>query len=332
MTLDPAAGPDRPPPPPPRAAPDRPPPPPGTMLVADRVSKWFGAVVGVSDVTFAVGAGVTALLGPNGAGKSTLLRMLAGLARPSSGAVRVLGTDPRRDLSVSRRVGLVAQNEGLYDDLTALEFVSLSARLRGLPDPAGLAAARLDLVDLDAADDRTIHSYSKGMRQRVKLAAALVHDPEVLLADEPLTGLDPGQRRRMIALLHDLGDQGRCVLVSSHVLEEVERIGSRVIVIARGRLAAEGDFRDLRALMDDRPQRVEVRCDAARTLAAALVGEGPVDGVSLTDGVLTLETSDGAALARAIPRLARSHGIRLDEVRPLDDDLESVFRYLVESP
>lgn len=302
------------------------------VVAADRVSKWFGSVVGVSDVTFGVDAGVTALLGPNGAGKSTLLRMLAGLARPSSGAVRIAGRDPRTDADVTRLVGLVPQNEGLFDDLRALEFVTVAARLQHVADPVDAARRSLALVELDADDGRRLGSYSKGMRQRVKLAQAAVHDPPVLLLDEPLTGLDPHQRQRMIALLHDLGERGRCVIVSSHVLEEVERIGSRILVIARGRLAAEGDFRDIRMLMDDRPQRVALRCDRPRTLAAALLAAAIVDGVDVDDAddTVVVETGDGGTLARALPRVARDEAVLLHEVRPLDDDLESVFRYLVE--
>lgn len=303
-----------------------------TMISATSASKWFGSVVGVSDVSFEIGAGVTALLGPNGAGKSTLLRMLAGLARPSSGSVTILGRNPRTDVTISRSVGLVPQNEGMFENLTPLEFVALSARLQHLEEPAHRAATALEVVELDPRDQRQLGSYSKGMRQRVKLAQALVHEPPVLLLDEPLTGLDPHQRQVMIALLHRLGQEGRCVLVSSHVLEEVERIGSRVLVIARGRLAAEGDFRDLRVLMDDRPQRIAVRCDRPRPLAAALVAADVVDGVRIEDDIVTLETSDGAAFSRSLPRLVLDTGVKLIEVRPLDDDLESVFRYLVESP
>ncbi|MEQ8718138.1 MAG: ABC transporter ATP-binding protein [Acidimicrobiales bacterium] len=305
---------------------------PPAMVGANNASKWFGSVVGVSDVSFEIGPGVTALLGPNGAGKSTLLRMLAGLARPSSGSVSILGRDPRTDVAVSRSVGLVPQNEGMFENLTPLEFVAVSARLQHLPEPDVRAATALEVVELDPRDVRLLGSYSKGMRQRVKLAQALVHEPPVLLLDEPLTGLDPHQRHVMIALLHRLGEEGRCVLVSSHVLEEVERIGSRVLVIARGRLAAEGDFRDLRTLMDDRPQRIAVRCDTPRPLAAALVAADVVDGVRIDEDTVTLETSDGAAFARSLPRLVLDTGVNLIEVRPLDDDLESVFRYLVESP
>jgi ABC-2 type transport system ATP-binding protein len=300
-------------------------------VVADGASKWFGAVVAVSEVSFDVGPGVTALLGPNGAGKSTMFRMLCGLARPSRGTVRVLGRDPRADVEVTRRIGLVPQQETVFERLTALEFVRLAATLHGLADPGGAAARALETVELDPADTRKLPTYSKGMRQRAKVAQAIVHDPEVLVLDEPLTGLDPRQRAHMVGLFRGLGNEGRCVIVSSHVLDEVERLGSRVLVMSQGRLAAAGDFRELRALMDDRPLRVHVRTDRARVLGSALLGQGAAVGVRLDgDDVLELETSDARALAHAIAPLAREHGARLYEVRPFDADLEGVFRYVVQ--
>ncbi len=300
-------------------------------IVAENVSKWFGPLVAVSDVSFDIGPGVTALLGPNGAGKSTMFRMLCGLARPSKGAVRVLGRDPRGDTGVARLIGLVPQQEGVFEPLTAREFVALSARLHGLSDPVGTAAAALARVDLDPSDSRRLPAYSKGMRQRVKVAQAIVHDPSVLVLDEPLTGLDPRQRIGMVAMIRSLGSEGRCVLVSSHVLGEVERLGSQVLVMSQGRLAAAGDFHALRALMDDRPRRVRVRTDRPRDLAGALLGAGTAVGVRLDgDDVLELETNDARALAHALAPLARERGARLYEVRPLDADLEGVFRYVVQ--
>jgi len=307
-----------------------PPPPGGAVLVAEHVSKWFGDVVAVSDVSFTVGRGVTALLGPNGAGKSTMLRMLAGLTPPSSGAVRVLGADPHRDLDLTRRIGLVPQQEAVFEMLSALEFVRLAATLAGLDDPDGAARRALGVVDLDPTLDRPVSTYSKGMRQRVKVAQALVHDPEVVILDEPLTGLDPRQRLQLIDLFQRLGEEGRCVLVSSHVLDEVERFGSRVLVIAQGRLAAEGDFRAIRALMDDRPHRIRVRSDNPRAVATGLLDAGVVVGVHLVDDrTLVADTDDVTRLRRSVAVVAAGAGARLYEVTPLDDDLESVFRYLV---
>ena len=298
---------------------------------AEGVSKWFGAKVAVSEVSFEVGVGVTALLGPNGAGKSTMLRMLAGLAQPSRGTVRVLGRDPRADAGASRAIGLVPQQESVFERLTAREFVGLMAKLQGLRQPHAEAARVLAVVELDPGDPRKLTAYSKGMRQRVKVAQAIVHDPEVLLLDEPLTGLDPRQRASMVKLFRNLGDEGRCVIVSSHVLEEVERLGSRVLVMSQGRLAATGDFRELRALMDDRPLRVRVRTDRPRELAAALVQSGIAVGIRLDgDEVLELDTSDARALAHAIAPAARDLDARLLEVKSLDADLEGVFRYVVQ--
>jgi ABC-2 type transport system ATP-binding protein len=303
----------------------------GPRVTADGVSKWFGSLVAVSEVSFDVGAGVTALLGPNGAGKSTMLRMLCGLARPSRGTVRVLGRDPRADIGVCRDVGLVPQQEGVFERLTAHDFVRLTAVLHGLGDPDASAAGALRRVALDPTDPRRLPAYSKGMRQRVKVAQAIVHDPSVLVLDEPLTGLDPRQRGDMIALFQRLAGEGRCVIVSSHVLDEVERFGSRILVMSQGRLAAAGDFRELRALMDDRPMRVRVRSDRPRELAGALLEAGLADGARLDgDDVLELDTTDARRLSRALAPAARDRDARLLEVSPLDADLEGVFRYLVQ--
>jgi ABC-2 type transport system ATP-binding protein len=300
-------------------------------VIAEGVSKWFGTLVAVSDVSFDIGPGVTALLGPNGAGKSTMLRMLCGLARPSRGTIRVLGRDPRSDVGVTRSIGLVPQQESVFEPLTAREFVRLTAGLHGLGDPDAAAAAALETVGLDPSDTRRLPAYSKGMRQRVKVAQGIVHDPVVLMLDEPLTGLDPRQRADMIALFRRFGAEGRCVLVSSHVLDEVERLGSRILVMSQGRLAAAGDFRELRALMDDRPLRVRVRTDRPRELAGALLEAGTVVGARLDDDQgLELDTNDARALARALAPVARDRNARLLEVVPLDADLEGVFRYLVQ--
>ncbi len=304
----------------------------GEALIEVRgVSKWFGNVVAVSDVSFDIGPGITALLGPNGAGKSTMLRMLCGLARPSKGTVRLLGSDPRSNIAVTRQLGLVPQQEGVFEPLTALAFVRLSADLHGLPDADGAARAALATVELDADDQRRLPTYSKGMRQRVKLAQAIVHDPRLIVLDEPLTGLDPRQRAHMIELFHRLGGDGRCVVVTSHVLDEVERFGSDVLVMAKGRLAAAGDFREIRTLMDDRPRRVVVRTSEPRLLAADLLHAGVVVGVRVEgDDALLLDTEDARGLGRAIAPLARARGASVLEVRAVDEDLEDVFRYLVE--
>lgn len=295
------------------------------------VSKWFGDLVAVSDVSFTIGPGVTALLGPNGAGKSTMMRMLCGLTAPSQGTIRILGQDPRSELGLSRRIGIVPQQDGIFESLTAFEFVKLAGVLHEIDDPAGAATEALGVVELDPHDKRKLPTYSKGMRQRVKVAQALVHQPPVIVLDEPLTGLDPRQRLHMINLFHRLGDEGRCVIVSSHVLDEVERFGSRVLVIAQGRLAAEGDFRAIRSLMDDRPLRIRVRTDQPRLLASRLIsGPGAIGVRAGADGSLLVDTVDVAVFRTSIATEARDVGARLYEVVTLDDDLESVFRYLVD--
>ena len=300
------------------------------MVQATGVSKWFGDLVAVSDVSFSVGAGVTALLGPNGAGKSTVLRMMCGLAKPSNGSVTVLGKNPRSDVAVLGRIGMAPQQESLLDHLSGREFVELAANLHRLNEPEEAARRAINTVELNPDDSRRLSTYSKGMRQRIKLAQAIVHDPSVIALDEPLTGLDPRQRREMIDLFHRLGAEGKCVIVSSHVLDEVERFGSRVLVIAQGRLAAEGDFREIRNLMDDRPLRISIRTDQPRALAIALLDQGVISGCRLegTDGVI-VDTADAAAFRRAVAPAARDRNASLHELRPLDDDLESVFRYLV---
>ncbi len=334
----PPPAPSDPPPPtgplPPPTAPSDPPPPTGAPTVTvENVSKWFGDVVAVSDVSFSIRPGVTALLGPNGAGKSTMLRLLCGLTKPSQGRVLVLGDDPRTERLLTSRIGLAPQQETMFESLTALRFVELTAVLHGLEDPVEAARTALHMVDLDADDTRSLATYSRGMRQRVKLAQALVHDPSVIMLDEPLSGLDPRQRLDMVALFHQLGDLGRTVIVSSHVLEEVERFGSNVLVIAQGRLAAQGDFRDLRDLMDDRPLRFRLRTNRPRELAAALLERALVSGVQLgedPDGPLVyLDTEDVAALRRDVAPTALAIDATMSELVPLDDDLESVFRYLV---
>ncbi len=303
---------------------------PNEVLSVQNISKWFGDVVAVSDVSFSLGPGVTSLLGPNGAGKSTTLRMIAGLASPSQGAVRVFGENPRKNTAVRGRIGIVPQQESLFQEQRALDFVTLAGQLNGLDNPAGKARAMLELVELDPDDTRSIATYSKGMRQRVKLAQALVHDPELLLLDEPLTGLDPRQRIQMTELIRSLGAGGVCVVVSSHVLEEVERLGSRVMVIAQGRLAASGDFHEIRALMDDRPHRIRVRTNNPRALGAVLLTGSGITSLHVVDHeTVVVDTEDADTFRRTIAGVAKQANVSLHGVQPLDDDLESVFKYLV---
>jgi ABC-2 type transport system ATP-binding protein len=304
-----------------------------SMVAVRHVSKWFKGLVAVSDVSFDVGPGVTALLGPNGAGKSTLLRMLCGLTPPDLGEVRLLGRDPRHDNQVLKYVGLVPQQEGVFPRMNALDFVRLAGVLHDVPDPDGAARAALASVEMDPDESKPVDTYSKGMRQRVKVAQALVNGPSVIMADEPLNGLDPRQRLRLIEIFQRLGAEGRCVIISSHVLDEVERFGSRVLVVAQGRLAAEGDFRGIRELMDDRPHLIRVRSDRCRALVATLIQSGLVSGARLlSEDAADVSVDDVARFRRSVAPAARHVGAVLTEVSPLDDDLESVFRYLVGAP
>jgi ABC-2 type transport system ATP-binding protein len=298
-------------------------------VVVDGVSRWFRDRVAVADVSFAAGPGVTGLLGHNGAGKTTVLRLLAGFTSPSRGSVRILGSDPRREPEVFRRVGLVPDGDGLWSFLTAHGAVSLLARLRGVADPDAAAHRALQTVGLDEVADRKLAGFSKGMRQGVKLAQALAHDPDVLLLDEPLNGLDPARRRAFVELVQRLGDEGKTVIVSSHVLHEVERMAPRVVVLVNGRLVAEGETASIRALIADRPRSVRVEAGTGtRELAQALVGAGLADAVRLQDGGALLETPDPDALARQLPHIARERSITVSRVEPVGDDLESVYAYL----
>ncbi|MFD7917891.1 ABC transporter ATP-binding protein [Streptomyces sp. NPDC059740] len=300
-----------------------------TTLVLDHVSRWFGNVVAVNDVTLSIGPGVTGLLGPNGAGKSTLITMMAGFLAPSDGTVTLDGRPVWRNASVYRDIGMVPEREAVHEFLTGREFVLANAELHGLG--AAEADRALATVDMRHAQDRRISTYSKGMRQRVKMASALVHDPSVLLLDEPFNGMDPRQRSHLMSLLRDMGEAGRSVLFSSHILEEVEQLASHIEVVVAGRHAASGDFREIRRLMTDRPHRYLVRSDDDRALAAALIADPSTSGVEVdeAEGALHVQAVDFARFTELLPRVARDHGIRLLTVSPADESLESVFSYLV---
>jgi ABC-2 type transport system ATP-binding protein len=300
-----------------------------TVDVAE-VSVWFGPKVALSELSCSFGPGVTGLLGPNGAGKTTLMRAITGLVGVNQGTVRIEGRDPRRDRAVHSRMALVPEDEAVPAGLTARQFVRYVADLHGVADRSAPENALRAVSMFDDAD-RRVDGFSKGMRQRTKVASALVSDPQVLVLDEPLNGADPVQRVHLIALFKELGAQGRTVIVSSHVLNEVERMAERVIVLMHGRLAAAGGHHAIRDAMDDRPRHVLVRSDDGRRLAASLVALESVGGVtfdSIRDG-LVIQTLHARELATALPRLARDTSIRLLEVRALDDSLESLFRELV---
>lgn len=300
-----------------------------SVLRIDGVSRWFGNVVAVNDISMSIGPGVTGLLGPNGAGKSTLINMMGGFLAPSSGTVTLDGTVIWGNEEIYRHIGIVPEREAMYDFLTGLEFVRANAELHGLP--ASAAQRALATVEMEYAQDRRIATYSKGMRQRVKMASALVHDPSVLLLDEPFNGMDPRQRMQLMDLLRQMGSEGRTVLFSSHILEEVEQIAAHIEVVVAGRHAASGDFRKIRRLMTNRPHRYLVRSSDDRALAAALISDPSTAGieVDVQEGALRIQAVDFARFTTLLPAVARAHGIRLLTVSPSDESLESVFSYLV---
>ena len=302
-----------------------------SILQLNGVSRWYGNVVAVNNVSMRLGPGVTGLLGPNGAGKTTLLHMMAGFLAPSRGTVTLDGVPTWRNPAIYQNLGLVSEREAVYGFLTAYEFVLASAKLHRLPNPEAAAARALQLVEMTDAQDRRIDTYSKGMRQRTRVAAALVHDPQVLLLDEPFNGMDPRQRLHMMDLLHQLGDAGRTVLFSSHILEEVEEVSGTVQVVVAGRLAASGDFRTIRRLMTNRPHVFVVRSSDDRRLASALISEPSVAGVDVDRTGLTVRASDYGRFTRALPKIALSNNIRVRRVLPSDESLESVFAYLLEA-
>ena len=295
------------------------------------VSKWFGSVVAVNDVSFQVHPGITGLLGPNGAGKTTLLHMIAGLTKPSEGEVSLLGESPRDDFLVYRRVGVMSEHEAVYGFYTGREFVEFSGRLHGLSPLAPAVDRAIEMVGLTDAQNRPLHTYSRGMRQRTRMAATLVHDPEVLLLDEPLNGTDPRQRIEFQDLMRRFASEGRTILISSHILEEIETLAERILLMVGGKLAAAGDFRAIRAKLDERPYRVRIVADNPRSMASALVRIEAVDSVTIDpDGALVILSHNVYAVQRSIPRLAQEQGIRLLRMEPLDESLESVFSYIVE--
>ena len=303
----------------------------GSTLTIDAASRWFANVVAVNDVTMSIGPGITGLLGPNGAGKSTLINMLGGFLPPSSGSVTLDGATIWKNPDVYRVIGLVPEREAAYDFLTGWQFVLANAELHGLASPGDAARRALGAVEMEYAQDRKVGEYSKGMRQRVKMASALVHDPGVLLLDEPFNGMDPRQRLHLMELLRRMGTEGRTVLFSSHILEEVEQLAQHIEVMVAGRHAASGDFREIRRLMTDRPHQYVIRSGDNRALAAALIADGSTAGVQMDEeaGALRVQAVEFMRFAELLPRVADDAGIRLYEVSPTDESLESVFSYLV---
>jgi ABC-2 type transport system ATP-binding protein len=300
------------------------------MIELKDASRWYGSVVAVNAVTCSIGPGITGLLGPNGAGKSTVLHMAAGLLSPSGGSVTIAGEPAVGNSEIYRRVGFVPEREAVQPFLTGREFVRMNAKLQELADADGATDRAIKLVDLESAQHRKIGTYSKGMRQRIKLAGAMVHEPTFLLLDEPFNGMDPRQRVHMMDVLHQLGKSGSTILISSHILEELRDLATNVLVMVEGRLAASGHYREIRRLMTDRPHTFTMRSSDDRKLAAALMAEPSVFSVEIAKEGMSIRTSDRGAFTLAIPRIARGASVRIEELRPTDESLESVFSYLVE--
>ncbi|MGB7817783.1 MAG: ABC transporter ATP-binding protein [Ornithinibacter sp.] len=302
-----------------------------SVLRLDQASRWYGNVVAVNGISLTVRPGITGLLGPNGAGKTTLIALMSGFLAPSAGTVTLDGQPVWRRTDAYRSIGLVPERELSFDYLTGRQFVLANAELQGLEHPGAATDRALEVVEMVEPAARRIGTYSKGMRQRVKLASALVHDPAVLLLDEPFNGVDPRQRLHLMALLRRMGAEGRTVLFSSHILEEVEQVARQIEVVVSGRHAASGEFGEIRRLMTDRPVQYVVQADDDRRLAAHLIAEPSVVAVSLRpDAGVDVSVSDFGSFAVRLPRVAREHGIRILELAPTDDSLESVFAYLVE--
>jgi ABC-2 type transport system ATP-binding protein len=297
------------------------------------VSKWYGNVIGLNKLTLRIPAGVTGLLGPNGAGKSTLLQLATGQLEPSQGTIRVLGRVPWNNPALMRHVGLCPEQDAFYEWMTGHDFVRTCARLTGMGRRAAAEAAEKALATVGMTENmhRAIRGYSKGMRQRTKLAQALVHEPRVLFLDEPFTGTDPVGRHDMIEVIRGLGAAGRSVLVSSHVLYEVQALTPNIIVLHRGRLVAQGHVRQIRDLIDSHPHRIVLVCGDYRALAARVVGWEDVEGVKVMgrDSALLVETRQPDAFYGRLPALATEGGLGIREVYSEDDNLEAVFTYLV---
>jgi ABC-2 type transport system ATP-binding protein len=300
-----------------------------TTVRIENVSRWYGNVVAVNGITMNIGPGVTGLLGPNGAGKSTLIHMMGGFLAPSSGTVSLDGTGIWKNPEVYRQIGLVPERESAYDFLTGEQFILAMAKLHKLPEPGAAAKQAIAMVEMDYAAARTIGTYSKGMKQRIKMASALVHNPAVLLLDEPFNGMDPRQRLQLMDLIRRMAAEGRTILFSSHILEEVERLATHIEVVVAGRHAASGDFREIRRLMTDRPHVFAIRSTDDRVLASAIIADGCARSVQLIDGGLQVEAVDFRRFTHLLPQVAKQAEVRLWEVSPSDESLESVFSYLV---
>jgi len=304
------------------------------IITADHLSKWYGQVIGLNDVSLSVPPGITGLLGPNGAGKSTFMKLITGQLKPSKGSLTVLGAPIWRNPGLYERIGFCPEQDAFYERMTGLEWLTALVRLNGVTDAAASTMARraLDFVDLADAAGKKIGAYSKGMRQRVKLAQALVHDPELLILDEPLSGMDPIARRKTIKLVKDWARAGKSVIVSSHILHEIESMTSNILLINQGRILAEGNVHQIRDLIDEHPHTVYIKADQTRALAREFLGDGDLLSLKFEDGAVVVQTAHPDAFYARLTALAASgeHGA-IHEVTSPDDNLQAVFQYLVKS-
>jgi ABC-2 type transport system ATP-binding protein len=302
-------------------------------IVATHCSKWYGRILGVSDVSWRMTGGVVGLLGRNGAGKSTLMKMLAGLIAPSRGTLDVFGTSPFRDPGVRRRIGYAPEHDRTWDEMTVRDLVTRLAELSGVPRPRARASAdaALEQVGLTAAADRRVRGLSKGMRQRTKLATAIAHDPDLLVLDEPLSGVDPVARIDLVARIRELAARGKTICVSSHVLYEIEALTGRIALIDRGRMVAEGEIAEIRRRLDHQPHRVRVACDRPRALAAALVAAEHVARVELSADAAIVETRDLDRCYDDVAAAVRANALAVTALTTLDSDLGAVVDLLTRS-
>jgi ABC-2 type transport system ATP-binding protein len=304
------------------------------IVAADHLSKWYGQVIGLNDVSVTVPPGITGLLGPNGAGKSTFMKLITGQLRPSKGTIAVLGEPIWGHPALYHRIGFCPEQDSFYERMTGLEWVTALVRLNGVADAtaASMAARAIEIVELTDASNKKIGAYSKGMRQRIKLAQALAHDPDLLILDEPLAGMDPIARRRTIRLIKDWGRAGKSVIVSSHILHEIESMTANILLINQGRILAEGNVHQIRDLIDEHPHAVHIKADRTRALAREFLAHDDVLSLRLEEGAVVVQTGRPDAFYARLTDLAASgeHGA-IHEVTSPDDNLQAVFQYLVKS-
>ena len=304
------------------------------LVVADHLSKWYGQVIGLNDVSVTVPSGITGLLGPNGAGKSTFMKLITGQLKPSKGSITVLGEPIWQNPGLYHRIGFCPEQDTFYDRMTGLEWVTSLVRLNGVTDTeaAAMAARAIEDVELTDAADKKIGAYSKGMRQRIKMAQALAHNPELLILDEPLSGMDPIARRKTIRMIKDWGRAGKSVIVSSHILHEIESMTANILLINQGRILAEGNVHQIRDLIDEHPHTVHIKADHTRALAREFLGHDDVLSLKFEEGAVVVQTGRPDAFYARLTDLAASgeHGA-IHEVTSPDDNLQAVFQYLVKA-